>query len=313
MIKKLTMCLLAALLTVLLLVPPMPVSAAGAYTVRLADASGNNVVTAKPGEQVTLTLSIENNPGIICVGVQMRYPEGLSLSQRPQNVSALDAVADGQRIFSPSLSNNPYLMWWNYALGDYNQKLIYTNGNLAQITFSVAANAAAGDYVITLSTPSDKNTTAGVDGSGVIQPDTNRPVTGITVVGCTIRVEGASTAKPSTPETTQPKPSAPVTTKPTDPTKATEATQPSAGTDATAETTQPTVGTDGTTETTAALTEPETAPEASEETAAAGKREPITLKDTPGAIRILFALGIVLLIGGILFVTLRRKPNDYQD
>lgn len=313
---------IAMLLAVMALSCLLPVSAngAGAYTIRFADAAGNSVVTAKPGQQVTLLLSIENNPGIIGVGVQMHYPMGLSLLQRPKNLSALDAVADGYRIFSPDLIDNPYLMWWNYALGDYNRKLIHTNGNLAEITFAIAADATAGDYMVTLSAPSDKNTTAGVDGGGIIKKDTNTPIRNIKVVGCTIRVEGASSTQP-TPGTPQPKPNAPEAPKPTvgatDPSKPTKATDP---TSPTTVTTQPATDATGTTETTqvtaestSASTEPAGTVTEIAETNGKGKREPMGLPDTPAARRILVALGITLATGGALFFILRKKPYDDEN
>ena len=309
---------LPVLLAIFLLIPPVSVSAAGAYTVRLADAAGNSVVTAKPGDTVTLTLSIENNPGIIGVGVALQYPAGISLVQR-KNV----APKGGFWIDSPSLATQPYLMWWNYALGD-NGKLVYTNGNLAQVTFQVSADAAGGEYPITLATPSDKNTTAATDSGGNIQPNTNRPVTGIKAVGCTIRVEGASVPnpQPDTTQPTQPKPGITETTQPTvgvttpsEPTKATESTiavettQPTAGTDAATEATQE----DATRDTTAPSAQRNDMAEGLEDTSEKGKREPIGLKNTPATKRMLVALGIVLLIGVTLFITIKKKPDDYQD
>ena len=59
--KKLITILLAA---VLLLSVAVAVQAAGGYTVSLAAAEGINVISAKPGDTVTLLLSAANNPGI---------------------------------------------------------------------------------------------------------------------------------------------------------------------------------------------------------------------------------------------------------
>lgn len=309
---------IAMLLTVMVLscLLPIPANGAGAYTIRLADAAGNSAVTAKPGDTVMLFLSIENNPGIIGVGVQMHYPAGISLSQRPKNISALDDVARGMWIDSPKLIDNPYLMWWNYFQGDYNRKLIHTNGNLAEITFTIAANAKSGDYPITLTAPADKNTTAGVDGNGVIKVDTNRPITGIQIVNCTIRVEGATSSQP-TPDTTQPKPSTPETPKPT--VGATNPSEPTTSTESTSPTTvtaQPATGTTETTQVTAESTSASTESVGTvtemTETNEKGKREPIGLPDTPAARRILVALGITLVTGSALFFILRKKSDDFE-
>ncbi len=188
--KRIITILLAAVLLLCVVFTVAPTAqAAGNYTIRLADSAGKNTVTAKPGDTVTLTLSVENNPGIISVGVQVKYPSGISLSARPKDVSGLSDIADVSRTFSPNLTTNPYLLWWNMAGGDFDQKLVTKSGKIAEITFQVAADAKAGDYSITLSAPVDKNTTAQVDGGGVIKPNTNTDITGINLVGCTIKVE----------------------------------------------------------------------------------------------------------------------------
>ena len=63
MMKKL-LCLCAALA---LLVVAVPVSAAGEATFAVSDASG------KPGDTITVTVSTENNPGIIGLQLAVSY------------------------------------------------------------------------------------------------------------------------------------------------------------------------------------------------------------------------------------------------
>lgn len=169
---------------------PVQTQAAGTYTVRLAGSDGSNVITARPGDTVTLVLRLENNPGIIGVGVQMQYPAGFSLAEKPSNVSGFNEVGSGIFITSETLDTNPYLLWWNYALGDEDRKLITVQGNLAQIRLTVANDTVAGDYPITLTAPADKNTTADTDGSGVILDNTNTAIAPA-LVDCTIRVDDA--------------------------------------------------------------------------------------------------------------------------
>ena len=163
---------------------PARASASAAYTVRLTDEEGNSVITANAGDTVTLMLKLENNPGVIGVGVQLQYPSALSLTEDPRNDVP---IKNGFFIASQTLTTNPYLLWWNYALGDEDQKLITVEGNIAQIKFAVAQDAAPGDYPITLMTPADKNTTAETDGNGEILANTNTPIS-LATVGCTIRV-----------------------------------------------------------------------------------------------------------------------------
>ena len=166
---------------------PAQASASTAYTVRLADEAGNSVITAMPGDTVTLVLKLENNPGVIGVGVQLQYPSVLSFAEAPEDVSGFDDLGSGFFISSETLTTNPYLLWWNYALGDDNRNLITAEGNIAQIRFTVDRNAAPGDYSVALATPADKNTTAETDGFGMILANTNTPIT-LATVGCTIRV-----------------------------------------------------------------------------------------------------------------------------
>lgn len=188
--RKFVVMLLVAVLALSVMFTAAPkAEAAGNYTISLADSAGKNTITAKPGDTVTLTLSIANNPGIIGLGVQVKVPTGISIAERPKDVSDFSDIADVSRTFSPSLTTNPYLLWWNMAGGDFDQKLVKQEGKVAEIKFKVADNAAAGEYKITLTAPADKNTTAQVDGSGVIKPNTNQDVTGITVSGCTIKIE----------------------------------------------------------------------------------------------------------------------------
>jgi uncharacterized protein YlaI len=188
MTKKKMITILLAVMVLLSVVITMPsAEAAGNYTIRLAGADGSNVVSAKPGDTVKLILSAQNNPGILSVGVQVSYPSGLSMTAQPKDVSGLSGVATVYKTFSPQLTSNPYLLWWNMPLGGTGKKLVTKEGNLAEITFKVASDIQPGDYSITLAAPRDKNLTAGTSG-GVIAEGTNKDVSGISLEGCTVRV-----------------------------------------------------------------------------------------------------------------------------
>lgn len=190
--KRIVTILLAAVLLLCVVFTAAPkAQAAGNYTIRLADSAGNNTVTAKPGDTVKLILSIENNPGIICVGAKLAYPSVLSLTAKPTlNMMGLamanTSFSDGS---SKNATDNPYLVCLNMATGTVDNKLVTFNGKIAEMTFKVAADAQAGDYKITLTAPADKNTTAQVDGGGVIKPNTNTDITNISLINCTIKVE----------------------------------------------------------------------------------------------------------------------------
>ena len=186
--------LLAAVLVLSLVVVPAPVSAADEYTVRLADASGNSVVTAKAGDTVTLSLSIENNPGIISVGVKLAYPQGLTVTKHElpaADMMNMYMVGKFMPNITPSqtMEANPFVVWMNQATGTTENKLVTYNGKFYEVSFKVADNAQAGDYKITLTAPADMNSTANVDGSDKIIPGSILDVTGIVLVDCTIRVE----------------------------------------------------------------------------------------------------------------------------
>ena len=142
MTKRITAMLLAVVLVLSCVVAPVE-AAADLYTIRLADTNGNHVVSVQAGDTVTLYLSLENNPGITGVGVGMEYPAALSLAQQPNDISNLHEIAEVTKEFSENLTDNPYVMWWNLALGDFNRKLITQEGNLAEITFKVADDAAS--------------------------------------------------------------------------------------------------------------------------------------------------------------------------
>lgn len=195
--KRIITILLAVVLLLCVVFTAAPsAEAAGNYTIRLADSAGKNTITAKPGDTVKLILSIENNPGIIGMGVKISYPQQLSVSahELPEDAAAV-MITSGK--FSPNIiptEGNPFGVYMNQGtgttFGSPKGKRITYNGTVYQITFKVSDTAAAGDYKITLSNPGkSQNLTADTDGNGVIIPGSMIDVTDISFAGCTIKVE----------------------------------------------------------------------------------------------------------------------------
>ena len=184
--KRLVALVLAVVLLASLIVGILPHASAAAYTISLRDGSGNNSVTVKPGDTVELYVKLSDNPGIISAGVQVSYPAGIALTKSANAVSGGNFdVSWGN---SSKVTANPYLVWMNVATGTEDGKLVTYNGNIRKLTFQVTKDADNGTYAITLKAPADKNLTAGVDGSGVIKPNTNSKVTPA-VSGFTITVQ----------------------------------------------------------------------------------------------------------------------------
>lgn len=195
--KRIITILLAVVLLLCVVFTAAPsAEAAGNYTIRLADSAGKNTITAKPGDTVKLILSIENNPGIISVGAEVKLPGGISLTAKAKDVSGFSDIATTNYQPSP-LSKNPYLMWWVMPGGDDYEKLVTKSGKLAELSFKIADDAMAGEYKLTLNAPADKNQTRDdVDSSGkILWTGTNKDITGIAVSGCTIKVESTCANK----------------------------------------------------------------------------------------------------------------------
>lgn len=196
--RKLIVMLLAAVLVLSVIAPFMPTAeAAGKYTVSLADASGKNTITANPGDTVTLTLSVANNPGIIGLGVDISYPKALSVSAHELPAEAFTNMFTTGK-FMPNITTtekNPFVFYMNQATGTTEKKLVTYNGTLYQLTFKIADNAAVGDYKITMAARKGTNFTADVDGSGKIKDGSIKDAPEITFVGCTIKVESICSSK----------------------------------------------------------------------------------------------------------------------
>ena len=66
------------------------------------------------GETVSVTVSLENNPGICTARLAVYYDEGLTL------VGATDAGLLDDGVFGGNLSENPYYLTWDASTADKN-------------------------------------------------------------------------------------------------------------------------------------------------------------------------------------------------
>jgi hypothetical protein len=114
------------------------VTAAGtAPAFLLSSASG------KPGSTVSITLSMQNNPGIVYAGLNISYDHTkLTLT------GVTDAQLLGDPTFSDSYTAIPYTLTWDESTAAANNT---KNGVLATLSFRIADGCAAGDVPITLS------------------------------------------------------------------------------------------------------------------------------------------------------------------
>lgn len=111
--------------------------------------------TAQPGETVTLTMEISNNPGITALGVSIAYPSELSLADK-----ATDAKLFGANGAStvPPATNNPYKYIWSEDYSDFD-----ANGVLYTIPVKVSEDAAPGEYEIVVTIPAESTYNADFD------------------------------------------------------------------------------------------------------------------------------------------------------
>ncbi len=131
--KILALCLTVML--VLAMVPVIGASAAGAVTFSVGEATG------VAGEEVTVTVSISNNPGLTFAQVMIGY-----------DASVLEVVEIEKLTFAGKPTScspttvNPLKVTYDNCLED-----IYDNGDLANITFRIKDDAAVDTYALTVS------------------------------------------------------------------------------------------------------------------------------------------------------------------
>ncbi|MBR3843977.1 MAG: hypothetical protein IKM39_00545 [Clostridia bacterium] len=101
---------------------------------------GATTVSAKPGEQVKVSIFTDNNPGVISIKVKIHYDSSVLVLEK------IEGKDFPQTSFSP-IGNNPVTVNWIDSLHPNNT----TNGTLAVLTMRVLEDASAGNSSITLS------------------------------------------------------------------------------------------------------------------------------------------------------------------
>ena len=95
-----------------------------------------------PGDTVTVTVSMKNNPGLACWQIFAEYDDTALTLQQQTPGDAFGGV--GSLSFGPAKTPTNAL-WYDFLNGDYTN-----NGTLFSLTFLVNEEAAPGEYVIRL-------------------------------------------------------------------------------------------------------------------------------------------------------------------
>lgn len=129
MIKKILSTIVLAILLAIIVI------AAGSPTVRVSDSS------ARRGDTVKVTVSLENNPGIINMKLKLSYDRNALTLIKVEDTGIL-----GEALHPPiAQATYPYTLTWANDLAEENFTI---NGTLVTLTFKV--NAAYGRYPITI-------------------------------------------------------------------------------------------------------------------------------------------------------------------
>lgn len=116
----------------------------GTNTADVYAAGGEGSITAgsvsgKPGETVTIPVTVTENPGLVSMYISVNYDEGLTLTKVEDTKLFTDAV------HGKDLTENPYKMNWDMSLSDAN---ITDTGIIANLTFKIDEDAVGGDYKV---------------------------------------------------------------------------------------------------------------------------------------------------------------------
>lgn len=96
-------------------------------------------ITCKPGEEITVNVTVSGNPGITYLKVKVEYNSDALTLKQAQNSGLLD----GSFTASKAITTNPYVLTWTGTEDSGG------NGVIAALTFAVAENAG-GTQTITL-------------------------------------------------------------------------------------------------------------------------------------------------------------------
>lgn len=180
MVKRLKSTVLASVVSVALIstVTVIPAFAENEPQFSLSDAD------CYAGDNVTITLNCNNNPGVTAWKVDVYYD-----SEALQLVSCDTDSVFGDAIPSQTIEENPYTVSWSNDIKD-----VTVNGKMAAFTFKIKEEASAGDYKIRLTYDEDNVYSVELDENGneknvyfdtkdgiITVKEKNIPVTGITL------------------------------------------------------------------------------------------------------------------------------------
>ena len=144
MFKKITVKILAVTFTLALLACVLPLLASADGEPAIVISSGEG----RPKDKVSITVSVENNPGIIGFFVNLKYDASrLKLTEISEN-DLLGAPSHGD------ISKNPVVLSWDDSVREDrgNNK---NSGTIVTLEFEILAKAPKGDAEITINYSKD--------------------------------------------------------------------------------------------------------------------------------------------------------------
>ena len=135
---------LSIILSVLFLLTAMPLGMVSAATDAVIKGTVDKT-TVPYGDTVTLSVYMENNPGLVCWAVDVVYDDAVFELMDQTAGDAYNGI--GTLAFGPKDKNVCNVLWYDFLNPDVNN-----NGHLFSFTFKVKAGAAIGESSITLTT-----------------------------------------------------------------------------------------------------------------------------------------------------------------
>ncbi len=168
------------------------VSAYDAPTVTVSTATGT------PGSTVEVTVSIQNNPGIVSMSLNVSYDENIMTLT---GIRDLGSLAGGMHT---DVYKSPYILTW---ANDTSNTDFYVNGAVAALIFTINSQAQPGTYTVGLTTPIH-----GIYNYNISEVDFRMVSGSVTVTGSSAPTTPDIPSIPSTPSLpdTPPTPSAPI-------------------------------------------------------------------------------------------------------
>ena len=99
-------------------------------------------VEGNPNDEVAVTVSLSNNPGVCSIRLAVSYDSKLTLTAVENGNIMSDAG------FGKQLSANPYYVTWDESLANNDNT---KNGTLVTLTFKISESASAGDLPVSVS------------------------------------------------------------------------------------------------------------------------------------------------------------------